>query len=74
VGESAYLSTLTTAEAMFLWGSAGMGLGHVRTFAGIVALRFILGKFEAGLLLSKFPTVSGEYTGAGPGSSLSRVF
>jgi MFS family permease len=35
---------------MFLWGVCTIGQGLVRNFAGLVAMRFLLGIFEAGLV------------------------
>lgn len=37
------------ALIMVLWGAVSMGIGGVTNFAGLTALRFILGMFEAGL-------------------------
>ncbi|KAG4440111.1 hypothetical protein IFR05_004408 [Cadophora sp. M221] len=34
---------------MFSWGAVTIGLGGVQNFAGVTAVRFILGMFEAGL-------------------------
>jgi len=34
---------------MILWGSVSMGIGGVKNYAGLTALRFLLGIFEAGL-------------------------
>jgi MFS family permease len=36
------------AFLMFSWGAITMGLGGTRNFAGVTAVRFILGMFEAG--------------------------
>lgn len=37
------------AFLMFSWGAVTMGLGGTQNFAGVTAVRFILGMFEAGL-------------------------
>lgn len=37
------------ALIMILWGSISMGIGGVKNYAGLTALRFLLGIFEAGL-------------------------
>ncbi|PSS12920.1 hypothetical protein M430DRAFT_262591 [Amorphotheca resinae ATCC 22711] len=37
------------AFLMFSWGAITMGLGGTHNFAGVTAVRFILGMFEAGL-------------------------
>lgn len=37
------------AFLMFSWGAATVGLGGTNSFAGVTAVRFILGMFEAGL-------------------------
>ncbi|CAG8975831.1 hypothetical protein HYALB_00009411 [Hymenoscyphus albidus] len=37
------------AFLMFSWGAVTIGLGGAKNFAGITAMRFILGMFEAGL-------------------------
>ncbi|KAF8858367.1 putative MFS transporter [Acephala macrosclerotiorum] len=39
------------AFLMFPWGAVTMGLGGTQNFAGVTAVRFILGMFEAGLFL-----------------------
>jgi len=36
------------AFLMFSWGAVTMGLGGTKNFAGVTAVRFILGMFEAG--------------------------
>jgi MFS family permease len=36
------------AFLMFSWGAITMGLGGTQNFAGVTAVRFILGMFEAG--------------------------
>jgi hypothetical protein len=47
------------AFLMFAWGATTMGLGGTQNFAGVTAVRFILGMFEAGmLLLLPLPSVS----------------
>jgi MFS family permease len=38
------------AFLMFSWGAITMGLGGTHNFAGVTAVRFILGMFEAGML------------------------
>lgn len=45
VRPSLFLSTL-----MFLWGIVNMCMGFVQNFQSLVALRFVLGIFEAGVL------------------------
>ncbi len=45
VAPSTWLCTI-----MFLWGICTIGQGLVRNFAGLVAMRFLLGIFEAGLV------------------------
>ena len=42
---STYISTL-----MFAWGVVNMCMGFVQTYEALVALRFLLGVFEAGLM------------------------
>jgi len=36
---------------MFSWGATTMGLGGTRNFAGVAGVRFLLGMFEAGMLI-----------------------
>jgi MFS family permease len=43
VAPSTWLSSI-----MILWGIATMGQGLVNTFGGLVAMRFLVGLFEAG--------------------------
>lgn len=45
VAPSTWLCTI-----VFLWGVCTIGQGLVRSFAGLVAMRFLLGVFEAGLV------------------------
>lgn len=45
VRPSRYLASL-----MFSWGIINMAMGFVRSYAGLVALRFCLGAFEAGVM------------------------
>lgn len=36
---------------MFSWGVVTIGLGGTRNFAGVTAVRVLLGVFEAGVLI-----------------------
>lgn len=36
---------------MFSWGALTIGLGGANNFASVTAIRFLLGAFEAGMLL-----------------------
>lgn len=45
------------AFLMFSWGAVTMGLGGTKNFAGVTAVRFILGMFEAG----KYPQVERKF-------------
>jgi hypothetical protein len=42
------------AFLMFSWGATTMGLGGTQNFAGVTAVRFILGMFEAGASIPRF--------------------
>jgi len=55
------------AFLMFAWGATTMGLGGTQNFAGVTAVRFVLGMFEAGgyniipalwLMLTMYRTLS----------------
>ena len=41
------------SSIMVLWGISTVGMGLVRTFEGLVAMRVLLGLFEAGLFPGK---------------------
>jgi hypothetical protein len=43
------------AFLMLSWGAVTMGLGATQNFAGVTAVRFILGMFEAGKFSSVVP-------------------
>lgn len=46
------------AFLMFSWGAVTIGLGGAKNFAGVTAVRFILGMFEAGKCRKRRPNFS----------------
>lgn len=51
------------AFLMFSWGAITMGLGGVRSFGSVTAVRFLLGVFEAGTYQHLFCLSMAELTG-----------
>lgn len=46
------------ALIMVLWGIATIGMGLINSFGGLVAMRILVGLFEAGLFPGKTPASS----------------